>query len=55
MRGRGWEWRKHAPPAFCSPGFGGAAVLIRSGVAPVIDQITGSPTSQAGLAFEPAS
>lgn len=45
-------WQEHAPAAFRLPGFGGAAVLIRSAVVRAVDPVTGSPAAQAVLGFD---
>jgi hypothetical protein len=45
-------WQEHAPALFRLPGFGGAAVLIRSAVVRAVDPVTGSPAVQAVLGFD---
>ena len=45
-------WQEHAPALFRLPGFGGAAVLIRSAVVRAVDPVTGSPAAQAVLGFD---
>ncbi len=45
-------WQEQAPACFRLPGFGGAAVLIRSAVVRAVDPVTGSPAAQAVLGFD---
>ena len=45
-------WQEHAPALFRLPGFGGAAVFIRSAVVRAVDPMTGSPAAQAVLGFD---
>ncbi len=45
-------WQEHAPALIRLPGFGGAAVLLRSAVVRAVDPVTGSPAAQAVLGYD---